>query len=174
MFFIFIHSSIYNYTDMIIHNSTTSGAYTNNNNNNPHHIHNTNNILSNVKNNIPHIIWFIFDFSHAGAEYSSPNIDLSSKTGFELTQHYVSPICTAICSTLLTGIYSYKMGLQGVSMDYIHPSSIPHVPMKYKTIGSYLKTIGYNTKSYGKCHVGYAKVSYTPTHRVFGITLKLI
>merc|ERR1712087_395843 len=52
-------------------------------------------------------------------------------------------------------------------MDYVHPSSISHVPIKYKTIGNYLQTIGYDTRLYGKWHIGYSKESYTPTHRGF-------
>eukprot|EP01083_Nonionella_stella_P239210 837492_1 len=153
---------------LIIHNSTTSTT-------NHNYIVNNNNIVSSssTTNINPHIIWFIFDdlgqsdFSYAGSECSTPNIDLLASSGIELTQHYVSPICSATRSSLLTGVFSYKMGLQGVLMDYIHPSTISHIPIKYKTIGNYLKLIGYNTKLYGKWHAGYSKESYTPIHRGF-------
>eukprot|EP00486_Rosalina_sp_Unknown_P013732 CAMPEP_0201592822 /NCGR_PEP_ID=MMETSP0190_2-20130828/190608_1 /ASSEMBLY_ACC=CAM_ASM_000263 /TAXON_ID=37353 /ORGANISM="Rosalina sp." /LENGTH=476 /DNA_ID=CAMNT_0048051759 /DNA_START=546 /DNA_END=1976 /DNA_ORIENTATION=+ len=59
------------------------------------------------------------------------------------------------------------MGLQGVLMDYVHPSVQSHLPVKFNTIGNYMQTAGYNTKLYGKWHVGYSKESYTPLKRGF-------
>eukprot|EP01084_Bolivina_argentea_P166832 289622_1 len=66
-----------------------------------------------------------------------------------------------------TGTFAYKMGLQGVLMDYVHPSTISHIPLKYETIANHLQGIGYDTRLYGKWHVGYSKAAYTPTQRGF-------
>ena len=59
------------------------------------------------------------------------------------------------------------MGLQGVQMDYVHPSTTSHIPAKYRTVAQYLQQAGYRTELYGKWHAGYAKRSYTPTQRGF-------
>jgi len=123
----------------------------------------------------PHIFWFILDdlgqadisYGSHGAEFSTPAIDALAGDGIELWQHYVSPLCSATRSALLTGAYAYKMGLQGVQMDYVHPSTVSHIPSKYTTVAQYMKSAGYGTKMYGKWHVGYAKESYTPTKRGF-------
>jgi len=121
----------------------------------------------------PHIIWFILDdlgqsdFSYHGAEFETPHIDAVASTAIEMVHHYVSPICSATRSSLLTGRFAWKMGLQGVLMDYVHPSTISHIPVKYDTIGHHLQRIGYDTRLYGKWHVGYSKASYTPTQRGF-------
>lgn len=161
---------------IIIHNYIQPDY--NHNNNTPNHKGNNNIInIDQIKQNEiesnPHILWFILDdlgqsdFSYHGSEFETPNIDYLAKNGIELIQNYVSPICSATRSSLLTGTFSYKMGLQGVLMDYIHPSTISHIPIKYKTIGNYLQQIGYNTRLYGKWHVGYSKTSYTPLGRGF-------
>ena len=157
---------------IIIHNYLTPDYHDPN-----QHTHPGNDVINNNKetmiNKNPHIIWFILDdlgqsdFSYHGSEFETPNIDFLAMNGIELTQHYVSPICSATRSSLLSGRFAYKMGLQGVLMDYVHPSVISHLPLRFNTIGNHLQTVGYNTKLYGKWHIGYSKQSYTPLKRGF-------
>lgn len=135
--------------------------------------HHSNSLENDGQPSSPHVIWFILDdlgqsdFSYRGAEFNTPNIDYLASNGIELSEHYVAPLCSATRSSLLTGTFAYKMGLQGVMMDYVHPSTISHIPSKYDTVGDYFQTAGYHTALYGKWHVGYSKESYTPTHRGF-------
>eukprot|EP01084_Bolivina_argentea_P215456 365792_1 len=72
------------------------------------------------------------DISHHGSEYSTPNIDQLYLNGIELTNYYVQPTCSPTRSSIMTGKYSWKTGLQNVGT--IPPATTEHIPFEFPTM----------------------------------------
>ena len=83
-------------------------------------------LLSNIGNEIiciseprkPNIVFILADdLGYNGIGYInpsiiSPNIDSLAKSGIQLKQNYVQPVCTPSRAALLTGMYPYHIGRQ--------------------------------------------------------------
>jgi len=119
----------------------------------------------------PHVLLIVTDdvgwgdISHGTAEYATENIDQLIDTGIELTQFYSHPTCTATRSALLTGQYSFKLGMQ--DLNTAPEGSTIHIPFDAPTLPEMLKPLGYRTEMLGKWHLGYAAWNMTPTGRGF-------
>eukprot|EP01083_Nonionella_stella_P311309 1109585_1 len=119
----------------------------------------------------PHILLLLVDdlgwtdISAHHAEYQTQNIDNLLNSGIELTNYYVHPVCSPTRSSLMTGQYSFKNGLQ--SMRTIPPGSTEHIPFSNPTLPELLKQANYTTHMLGKWHLGYAAWNMTPTGRGF-------
>ena len=105
------------------------------------------------------------DISLHGAEYDTPNIDALFTGGVELTNYYVQPTCSPTRSSIMTGMYSWKTGLQ--FRGTISPATTEHIPFEMPTMAELLSKAGYATHALGKWHLGYASHNMTPTGRGF-------
>jgi len=89
------------------------------------------------------------DVSFHGSRIRTPNLDRLARTGTELTQHYVTPLCTPTRVCLLTGRHPGRFGRHATT-----PSNPPVLPDGYQTLASMLKQADYETGLFGKWHMG--------------------
>ncbi|XP_054166666.1 arylsulfatase B-like [Oppia nitens] len=101
---------------------------------------------------------------HGSQQVRTPNLDLLASSGIILNNYYVSPICSPSRSALLTGYHPIHTGLQH---DVLNGGQPYGLPLQYKTLPQYLKSLGYQTHGVGKWHQGFFQRSYIPTERGF-------
>jgi len=106
--------------------------------------------LKTGKTRRPNVIIFLTDdqgFSdvgfHGNSYVRTPNLDKLAENSVELTNFYVSPVCSPTRASLLTGRYHHRTGVLDVTkgMSSINPDEI--------TLDA-----GYATGIYGKWHLG--------------------
>lgn len=91
--------------------------------------------------------WGDFGF-HGNEKIKTPRLDALSRQSIELTQFYVSPVCSPTRASLLTGRYNYRTG----AIDtYLGRSSM--APDE-TTLAEMLSQAGYRTGIFGKWHLG--------------------
>ncbi|MBK1879301.1 arylsulfatase [Pelagicoccus mobilis] len=83
-------------------------------------------------------------------KFQTPNIDQLASEGMRFTQFLVEPGCTPSRAGLLTGQYSIRSGMSLV----IAPGDGGGLQPDDITIGTALKSVGYNTTYIGKWHLG--------------------
>merc|ERR1719410_2958703 len=119
----------------------------------------------------PHVLLLLVDdlgwtdISAHNAEYQTKNIDNLISTGIELSNYHVHLVCSPTRSALMTGQFSFKLGLQAINT--IGMGQTKHIPFEAPTIAELLKKAGYQTHMLGKWHLGYASFNMTPTARGF-------
>jgi arylsulfatase A-like enzyme len=86
----------------------------------------------------------------------TPHLDELVRTGAELDQHYVQPVCTPTRAALMSGRYPGRFGPQALS-----PSNLRAMPLGTTTLASLLKSVGYRTHLAGKWHLG-ARLEWIP------------
>ncbi|WP_425613847.1 arylsulfatase [Anatilimnocola sp. NA78] len=96
------------------------------------------------------------DVGWHGGFSKTPNMDQLVKTGVELNQHYVQPVCTPTRTALMSGRYPGRFGPHALS-----PSNLRAMPLGTVTLASALKSLGYTTAQTGKWHLG-AKPEWGP------------
>jgi arylsulfatase A-like enzyme len=96
------------------------------------------------------------DVGWHGGFSQTPVMDKLVKTGVELDQHYVQPVCTPTRTALLSGRYPGRFGPQALA-----PSNLRAMPLNTVTIATALKSVGYHTYQMGKWHLG-AKLEWGP------------
>lgn len=89
------------------------------------------------------------DVGFHGSQIDTPNLDRLVETGIELTQHYVSPLCTPTRTGLLSGIYPGRFGQHATV-----PTSQPVLPDGFRTMANLFRESGYATGLFGKWHLG--------------------
>jgi len=104
------------------------------------------------------------DVGFHGSDIRTPNIDQLAKSGAQLEQFYVQPMCTPTRAALLTGRYPMRYGLQTL---VILPDQTYGLPTDERTLPQALKEVGYSTAIVGKWHLGHAKREYWPRQRGF-------
>jgi arylsulfatase A-like enzyme len=87
------------------------------------------------------------DVGYHGSPLRTPNIDKLARTGAELHQHYVSPVCSPTRCALLSGRYWSRFGVNS-------PQATQAMPFGTVTLASALKARGYETCITGKWHLG--------------------
>jgi len=91
--------------------------------------------------------WGDFSF-HGNPVLKTPNLDQLAARGIELTQFYVSPVCSPTRASLMTGRYNYRTG----AIDtYLGRSSM--APDE-TTLAEMVAAAGYKTGIFGKWHLG--------------------
>lgn len=79
----------------------------------------------------------------------TPNMDALVKSGIELNQHYVQPVCTPTRTALMSGRYPGRFGPHALA-----PSNLRAMPFETVTMATMLKSQGYSTYQTGKWHLG--------------------
>ena len=118
----------------------------------------------------PHIVIFLADdlgwkdVGYHGSEIQTPHIDSLATAGVRLEQFYVQPVCSPTRSSLMTGRYPIRQGLQ---VGVIRPWAEYGLPLEERTLAQALKETGYRTAITGKWHLGEYRPAYLPRQRGF-------
>merc|ERR1712137_56534 len=104
------------------------------------------------------------DIGYTNPDVLTPNIDELARDGVILQRNYVQQVCTPSRAALMTGMYPYKLGLQGLPLG---PNDVGGIPENITLLPQYLKTQGYATHLVGKWHLGNCKDDYLPHKRGF-------
>ncbi|CAM9150156.1 unnamed protein product [Scytosiphon promiscuus] len=96
--------------------------------------------------------------------FSTPNLDVMVAEGVELSTFYTAPTCTPSRAQLMTGRYSFRMGMQD---SVLHTTEPRGVPLTETFVGQKLQSAGYNTAAVGKWHLGMHMPQYLPLERGF-------
>ncbi|MEM1359605.1 MAG: sulfatase, partial [Bacteroidota bacterium] len=102
------------------------------------------------------------DFGFQGStSMITPNLDRLAKRGVRFKQAYVShPTCGPSRAGILTGRYQHRFGFEENNVPgYMSEVSAADghemgLPLEEKTMGDYLKSLGYRTAYFGKWHQG--------------------
>lgn len=102
------------------------------------------------------------DFGFQGSkELKTPNLDKIAKNGVICSQGYVTAsVCGPSRAGLITGQYQQKFGYEENNVPgYMSDASKflgedMGLPLSEKTMGDYMKALGYQTAFYGKWHLG--------------------
>jgi arylsulfatase A-like enzyme len=87
------------------------------------------------------------DVAFHGGKAPTPHLDGLARSGLELRQHYVAPVCSPTRSGLLTGRCWSRFGVTA-------PTNTVALPSDTVTLPRALKTAGYDTCLIGKWHLG--------------------
>jgi arylsulfatase A-like enzyme len=104
------------------------------------------------------------DVGYHGGNIKTPNIDKLAAEGTRLEQFYVQPVCSPTRSSLMTGRYPMRYGLQ---VGVVRPWAKHGLPLEERTLAQALKEAGYKTAICGKWHLGHLNSKYLPTSRGF-------
>ncbi|UCG57781.1 MAG: sulfatase-like hydrolase/transferase [Phycisphaerales bacterium] len=104
------------------------------------------------------------DVGYHGGNIKTPNIDKLAAEGARLEQFYVQPVCSPTRSSLMTGRYPIRYGLQ---VGVVRPWADYGLPLQERTLAQALKEAGYTTAICGKWHLGHISSEYLPTSRGF-------
>jgi arylsulfatase A-like enzyme len=104
------------------------------------------------------------DVGWRGSEIRTPNLDKLARTGAELEQYYVQPVCTPTRASIMTGRYPMRYGLQ---VGVIKPWVDYGLDTDEQMLPEALRQLGYETAITGKWHLGHARREYLPTERGF-------
>ena len=104
------------------------------------------------------------DVGYHGGTIKTPNIDKLASEGTRLEQFYVQPVCSPTRSSLMTGRYPMRYGLQ---VGVVRPWAQHGLPLEERTLAQALKEAGYATAICGKWHLGHLNSKYLPTSRGF-------
>jgi arylsulfatase A-like enzyme len=106
------------------------------------------------------------DFSSYGAaDISTPNIDSLARDGTKLTDFYASPQCTPTRTSLITGRYQQRYGLER-ALPSTPNAGNQGLPALGRSLPQLLKNNGYTTGLVGKWHLGY-KPEHAPNAHGF-------
>lgn len=104
------------------------------------------------------------DVGFHGSDIRTPSLDQLAKTGLELQEFYVQPMCTPTRAALMTGRYPLRYGLQTA----VIPSGGKYGVAKDEfMLPQMLQEAGYETAIVGKWHLGHADKALWPNQRGF-------
>jgi arylsulfatase A-like enzyme len=118
----------------------------------------------------PHVVYIMSDdqgwndVGYHGSEIKTPHIDALVQGGAKLEQFYAQPLCSPTRSSLMTGRYPFRMGLQ---VGIIRPQLSHGIPLEERLLPQALKERGYYTAIVGKWHLGLSQRDMLPTARGF-------
>ena len=99
-----------------------------------------------------------------GYQLITPHMDELARTGVTLEQNYMQPTCTPSRSALLTGMYPYHIGRQGLVIKSKTPTGLT---LDRTLLSNEMKNLGYDTHVVGKWHLGYCNEAFLPLSRGF-------
>jgi arylsulfatase A-like enzyme len=105
-----------------------------------------------------------YDVGWRGSEIKTPNLDALCRRGAKLENFYVQPVCSPTRSSLMTGRYPIRYGLQ---VGVIRPWADYGLPLEERTLPQALREAGYTTAMCGKWHLGSIDKAYWPNARGF-------
>lgn len=89
------------------------------------------------------------DISLHGAEHlQTPVLDAFAKSGVRFDRFFVSPVCAPTRASLLTGRYSLRTGVRGVTRGW------ENMQAEELTLAECFRSAGYSTGCFGKWHNG--------------------
>lgn len=94
----------------------------------------------------------------------TPNLERIMKQGRQLTNLYAHSTCSPSRAAILTGIYAWRMGLDGTPF---RADEVNGIPLGVPLLAQRLKERDYNTHYVGKWHGGFCSDALTPTQRGF-------
>ena len=102
------------------------------------------------------------DFGFQGSKtMNTPHLDRLATSGIRFTQGYVTdPTCGPSRAGLMTGKYQQRFGFEEnnvpgfMSIASAADGAEMGLPIEEKTMGNYLKSLGYTTGYFGKWHLG--------------------
>ena len=95
--------------------------------------------------------------------FQTPNLDRLASGGVRFTSFYVSqPVCSASRSSLLTGCYANRIGINGA----LGPGAKRGINSEETTIAEICQSKGYATAIFGKWHLGHHE-PFLPTNHGF-------
>lgn len=109
---------------------------------------------------------------HGSKTMKTPNLDKLARQGVKFKQGYVSdPTCGPSRAGIITGKYQQRFGftennVPGFMSDVSIDADEMGLPVEEKTMGDYMKKLGYRTAYFGKWHLGHAD-KFHPTKRGF-------
>ncbi|GAA4952758.1 sulfatase-like hydrolase/transferase [Algibacter agarivorans] len=113
------------------------------------------------------------DFGFQGSEImKTPHLDKLASEGMKFKQAYVTAaVCGPSRAGLLTGRYQQRFGFEENNVSgYMSESCLADdemgLPLDQKTIGDYMKSLGYSTGYFGKWHQG-STDKFHPLNRGF-------
>ena len=118
----------------------------------------------------PNIIYIVADdlgyadAGYVGGAIPTPALDELAKTGAQLTDFYVQPMCSPTRAALMTGRYPFRYGFQ---TGVIPGAGTYGVPTDEYMLPEMLKDAGYQTAMVGKWHLGHADAKFWPMQRGF-------
>ncbi len=127
-------------------------------------------VISKSSKDRPNIVFILVDdlgwkdVGYHGGDIKTPNIDKLASEGTRLEQFYVQPVCSPTRSSLMTGRYPIRYGLQ---VGVVRPWAQYGLPLEERTLAQALKEAGYTTAICGKWHLGHLSPQYLPTSRGF-------
>ena len=98
-----------------------------------------------------------------GSEIATPNIDALAAGGLRFTQFYNGARCCPSRASLLTGLYAQQTGVGLMTGNDHEPGYTGSLNDQCVTLGTVLRSAGYQTYMAGKWHVG----DMVPTTRGF-------
>jgi arylsulfatase A-like enzyme len=105
-----------------------------------------------------------YDVGWRGSEIKTPNLDRLCAQGTKLENFYVQPVCSPTRSSLMTGRYPMRYGMQ---VGVIRPWAKFGLPLEERTLPQALREAGYSTAMCGKWHLGSFDKAYWPNARGF-------
>ena len=87
------------------------------------------------------------DVSWNNPEMMTPHLQQLAEDGVILDTFYSAPRCTPSRSSLLTGLYPHKTGMQRGNISPYRPYGLP---TRFKLLPEYLKEKGYSSHLIGK------------------------
>jgi len=116
------------------------------------------------------ILLVVDDIGWSDTSINNPNNDIQTpylknlqESGVILYNHYTSPVCSPTRSSLMTGLFPFRMGMQ--HQETLMPGSNAHIPLEVQTLPEIMHD--YDSHLIGKWHLGYSSTNYTPLGRGF-------
>lgn len=106
------------------------------------------------------------DIGCFGSEIKTPNLDRLAAEGLIMTQFYNTSRCCPSRASLMTGLYSHRVGVGDMLQNDGLPGYTNHLRQNCMTIAEVLRESGYATMISGKWHLG-DDYEYWPMKRGF-------
>lgn len=104
------------------------------------------------------------DFGIHGSKLETPNLDAIARDGILLDKYYTQQVCSPTRSSLLTGRYPIRYGMQH---NVILAGQTTGIPKEYSLLPQDLKSCGFSTHMVGKWHCGHSHEYMLPFNRGF-------